>query len=246
MTALGSLLFNCAFFAWGIFFHLICLPVLLMPRSITIRAGRFWVDSSFALLRLLCRLDFRVVGGKNLPEGGCIFASKHQSAWDTFVFFLVLNDPCFVLKHELLKVPLFGWYLGKAGMISVDRAGGAAALRGMIERAKAALEAGRPIVVFPEGTRTAPGTRRPYQSGVAALAKHLGAPTVPVALNSGLFWGRRSFFKYPGTITLEFLPAIPPPSDRKAYLATLEERIEAASTRLLNAAREQSRNNGLT
>ena len=160
-------------------------------------------------------------------------AAKHQSAWDTLVFSLVLRDPTFVLKQELLWVPLFGWFLKKAGVVAVDRRGGAKALRAMTERAATLWRlTGRPIVIYPEGTRTAPGERRPYHPGVAALARRLQLPTVPVALDSGRYWRRRSFIKKPGTITLRFLDPIAPPGDRKAYVATLQDRIEKACAEL--------------
>ena len=135
----------------------------------------------------------------------------------------------------LTFVPFFGWLLRRAGMIPVDRAGRASALRDMIGQAKQRTVQGRPLLIFPEGTRTAPGERRPYHPGVAALYGQLGLPVVPVALNSGLFWGRRQFVKRPGTITLEFLPAIPPGLPRKAFMAELERRLEGASARLAKA-----------
>lgn len=232
MTTARSLTFNALAFAWGLLIHLVCLPLLLLPRDLTVKAARLWIRVTFALLRMICGLDFRVEGLEKLPRGACIVAAKHQSAWDTLVFPLVLRDPSFVLKQELLWVPLFGWFLKKAGVVAVDRKGGAKALRAMTERAAALAAAGRPIVIYPEGTRTAPGERRPYHPGVAALARQLQLPTVPVALDSGRYWRRRSFIKKPGTITLRFLDPIAPPGDRKAYLATLQDRIETACAEL--------------
>jgi len=161
-----------------------------------------------------------------------LIAAKHQSAWDTIIFSILLWDHCFVLKQELTRIPLFGWYLTRAGLIPVDRSGGAAALKKMVADARRAAEAGRPIVIFPEGTRVAPDAHRPYHPGVAALYSQLEVPVVPCALNSGLFWGRRSFAKRPGTITLEFLPAIPPGRPRKTFLAELEQAIEGRSRAL--------------
>ncbi len=231
MTA-RSLLFNLLAFGWGLLIHLVSLPLLLLPRRFTAGAGRLWIRVTFFLLRTICRLDFQVQGLEKVPQSACIVAAKHQSAWDTLAFPLVLNDPCFVLKRELLWVPLFGWFLKKAGVVAIDRGGGAKSLRSMTEQAAVIAAAGRPIVIFPEGTRTAPGTRRPYHPGVAALARQLRLPTVPVALDSGRYWGRRTFIKKPGTIILRFLDPIEAPRDRKSYLATLEQRIEEACANL--------------
>ena len=170
---------------------------------------------------------------EHLPAGPCIVASKHQSAWDTLVFSILVDGPGYVFKRELMKIPLFGWYARAAGCVPIDRAGGAAALRRLIEDARRVLAEGRKIVIFPEGTRVAPGKRHPHHPGTAALYARLGVPVVPVAVNSGLFWGRRTFLKAPGRIVLEFLPPIPPGMPRKVFAVELEERIHAASMRLL-------------
>jgi 1-acyl-sn-glycerol-3-phosphate acyltransferase len=140
-----------------------------------------------------------------------------------------------VLKRELLHIPMFGWYMRKVGMIAVDRSRGASALKQMVREAQATFAAGRSIAIFPEGTRTAPGEHKPYQPGVAALYTQLGVPVVPIALNSGLFWGRKAFLKKPGTITLQILPAIPPGLDRKTFMKRLESSIEDASKALAKA-----------
>ena len=161
-----------------------------------------------------------------------IYAAKHQSAWETLFLSRYLGFPAFVLKQELLSIPLFGWFLKKSGMIAVDRKGGASALRAMARQATETLESGRSILIFPEGTRVPPGQTRPYQPGVAALYTQQKVPLVPVALNSGLFWGRRAFIKKSGTIVVEILPPIPPGLDRKAVMKELENRIETAAKAL--------------
>jgi len=236
MTVVRSLAFNLAFLAWSTLIHILCLPLLAGPRTWIVAAGRLWTAVTLGLLRLLCGLDYRVRGLEHLPAGACIIACKHQSAWETMAMPLVIADPSYVLKRELLRVPLFGWYLARAGMVAIDRSGGARSLKAMVAQARPIAAAGRRIVIFPEGTRTAPGSRRPYQPGVAGIARQLALPTVPAAVNSGLFWGRRSFLKRPGTITLEFLPPLPPDPDRRRFLATLEQRIEEATARLLAEA----------
>jgi 1-acyl-sn-glycerol-3-phosphate acyltransferase len=175
------------------------------------------------------------MGLGNLPAGPAIIAAKHQSAFDTVVWLTLLppgRDPAYVLKQELADIPLWGRLAARGGHIAVDRAAGASALRGMVRAAQGALAAGRPVVIFPEGTRTAPGERVPYQPGVAALAAATGAPVVPVATDSGLYWGRRAFQKRPGTIHVEVLPPLPQGLPRPALMAALEAAVEDASARL--------------
>ena len=237
MAALRSAVFNLLFFVWTAVFQFLCLPLLLAPRRLTFLFGRFWVRVSLALLAAICGLRYRVAGRANLPDGPCIVAAKHQSAWDTLIFSQLLDDPSYVIKRELLFLPLFGWFLAKLGVVGVDRSAGAKALRRMMRDARRMAAAGRKLVIFPEGTRTAPGQSRPYHPGVAALYQQLGLPVVPVALNSGLFWSRRSFKKHAGEIVLEFLPPIAPGLPRKAFLETLQGRIEEASTRLAAAGK---------
>jgi len=204
-----------------------------MPQRAMIAYSRTWSRSVLLLLRLICGLGYRVVGRERVPEGGVIIASKHQSAWDTIVFFAVFGAPVYILKRELLAIPFFGWCLLRSGMIPVDRKGKAAAMRSVIARAADALAQGRKIVIFPQGTRVPPGDKRPYQPGAVGLYTQLKVAVVPVALDSGRFWARRSFLKRPGTITLEFLEPIPPGLPRAAAHRLIEERIEAASDRLL-------------
>lgn len=236
MGVLRSLAFNLLFFAWTGVLLLLLSPVLLFGVKAAHWVGRLWVRGSFALLAATVGLRHRIVGLENLPEGPAIVAPKHQSAWDTMVFALPLRLPAYVLKRELIFVPLFGAYLWRAGMIPVDRAGGGAALRSMAAAAREAAAAGRHVLIYPQGTRVAPGQHRPYHPGIAALYTQLGLPVVPVALNSGLFWGRRAFTKRAGIITVEFLKPIPPGLPRREFMAELEARLEAASDRLAREA----------
>ena len=237
MTTLRSLTFNVLFILWGAAIHIVCLPILVLPRGATIRAGRLWASVSLGLLAVLCGLRHEIRGRSNLPDGPCIIAAKHQSAWDTLIFPVLLDGPAFVFKRELMWVPLLGWYMVRAGCIPIDRRAGPKALRRLIARAKQTVARGQSIIIYPEGTRVAPGAKRPYLPGVAAIYGQLGVPVVPVAVNSGLFWGRRSFRKRPGRIVLEFLPPITPGLDRKTFAAELEQRIENASDALLAEAR---------
>ena len=233
--------FNFAFFAWTAILGTVGLPFLLTPRSLTMRFGRFWAASVLVLLRLIVGLGHEVRGLDRLPPGGCIIAMKHQSAWDALVLPVVLGDPAVVVKRELLLLPFYGWYAARAGSIAIDRKAGAGALRRMLARARPVAAAGRPIVIFPEGTRVAPGERRSYQPGVAALYQALALPLVPAAVNSGLYWGRRSFVKRKGRIVLEFLEPIPPGRTRPRLMAELERRVETATAALLREGQETRR-----
>lgn len=231
-----ALAFNLLFFGWTALIGTLGLPVLLLPRRANMAFGRFWGRGVLLLLRLVVGLDHEIRGCDHLPRGGCIIAMKHQSAWDTLVLPIVLGDPAVVIKRELSLLPIYGWYAMRAGSIAVDRNGGAPALRRMVAAARAAAASGRPIVIFPEGTRTAPHRRLPYQPGVAALYQALQVALVPAVVNSGLYWGRRSFLKRRGRIILEFLDPIPPGRRRREVMAELEHRIEEATEALLREA----------
>lgn len=237
LDRLRSALFNLLAGAWTLLLMLAILPVgPFLGADGMRRYARFWMRGLQALLRLVVGLSYEVRGLENLPDRPVIIASKHQSAWETVFFHLVRVDTVIGLKHELTRIPLFGWYLMIARNIRIDRGGAAKALRSLTEGARRAVAEGCSILIFPEGTRTAPGAPPDYKPGVAALYKELDVPVVPVALNSGLFWGRQSFVKRPGTITVEFLPPIEPGLERKAFMALLEQRIETATDRLLAAA----------
>ena len=237
MTALRSLAFNLLLYLVTAIQAIAGLPVLLTSRRSAYRFGRAWADAILRLCAAVAGLGYEVRGREHLPRGPAIIAMKHQSAWDTFAVAVIFDDPAIVLKRELLWIPFYGWYLRKAGMIAIDRKAGAQALRRLVAAAERAVAQGRPLVIFPEGTRTAPGTHRPYQPGVAALYRQLDLPLGPVAVNSGVFWGRRRFLKRPGRIIVEILPPIPPGGERREVMAELARRIEGASERLVAEAR---------
>ncbi|MBK8161163.1 MAG: 1-acyl-sn-glycerol-3-phosphate acyltransferase [Rhodospirillaceae bacterium] len=232
MTTLRAVIFNALYFLWSVFMHIVCLPLLVAPAPAIHAAGKIWIAGSLWLLKVCVGLTMREVGSENLPAGPVLVAAKHQSAWETLYLSWRLNHPAFVLKRELLMIPVFGWFLARVGMIAIDRSGKASALKKMVADAKAIFAQGRPVVIFPEGTRVAPGARKPYQPGIAALYAQLGVAVVPIALNSGLFWGRQAFVKKAGVITIEYLPPIPPGLDRKSFMRELESRIETAAERL--------------
>ena len=233
--------FNLAFFAWTAVLGMAGLPFLLAPRAAAMRFGRFWAASVLALLKVIVGLGHEIRGLDRVPRDGCIIAMKHQSAWDALIVPVVLGDPAVVLKRELLLLPFYGWYAGRAGSIAIDRRAGAGAVRRMLAQARPVAASGRPIVIFPEGTRVAPGERRPYQPGVAALYQALALPLVPAAVNSGLYWGRRRFMKRRGRIVLEFLDPIPPGWPRPRLMAELERRIETATAALVREGQAAQR-----
>ena len=235
--AIRSFLFNVGWYLGSAVIAIVGSPILLLPRRAVVKWAQFWIHFCLGWLRLTCRLTHTVTGLENMPAGPVLIASKHQSSWETLAYTLVFRDAAIVLKRELLFIPVVGWAMARAGNIAVARGDGASALRGLVKQAKAVIADGRSIIIFPEGTRVAPGDERPYQVGVAALYRQLGVPVVPVALNSGVFWGRRKFIKWPGRLTVEILPPIPPGLDRAAFLATLRERIETATSRLVTKER---------
>jgi 1-acyl-sn-glycerol-3-phosphate acyltransferase len=233
-----SLLFNLCLWLWTLVMLLAALPWLAAPPRRMLAHSQAWMRGVQLLLSRIVGLEYEVRGREH-QNAVAIFAFKHQSAWETLAIHLLLPGAAIALKRELTRIPLFGWCLVHAGMIGIDRAGGGRALRGLIEGGRAALARGAPIVIFPEGTRVPPGERRAYHPGVAALYRHLGCPVVPVALNSGVFWRRRSFIKRPGRVVVEFLPPIAPGLGRDAFMAELERRLEGAAERLAAEAQRQ-------
>lgn len=233
MTFLRSVFFDVTFYLWTTLLCLLALPALLVSQRAVASISEMWAIGSLSLLRLIVGLSYEVRGIDNLPEGAVIVALKHQSAWETIALWVLLNNPAIVLKQSLARIPVFGWYMKRGQAIVIDRDAGPKALRPMVAAARSAVANGRPIAIFPEGTRTPVGVRQPYQPGVAALYMQLGLPIVPVALNSGLFWRRRSFLKRSGRVFVEFLPPIEPGLDRRSVMTELERRIEDATAMLI-------------
>ncbi len=231
MILLRSLVFQILLYVWTAGIAVAMLPLLLAPATWVNAGARTWVRGAMFLARAVVGLHYEVRGKDRVPAGAAVIASKHQSMWETMIFHLLLEKPVYILKKELTRIPAFGWLLIRAGSIAIDRSAGARALKHMTTAAKTALAGGHKVIIFPEGTRTIVGTTSEYQPGVGMLYG-LGAPVVPVALNSGVFWGRHTFKRRPGTILIEFLEPMPQGMDRRAFLGELQERIEAASRRL--------------
>jgi len=232
MIYLRSMLFNLFFFPFTAMICLVGQPLRLGPSSWTRRYVRYWAIGAMGAVRMLCGIRIRIEGRENLPDGAFILAAKHQSAFDTMIWLMVLRQPCYVLKKELLALPLWGGLARHSGTIAVDRSAGAAALRTLVKQGREVLADGRAVVIFPEGTRTVPGERVPYQPGVAALATATGAIVVPAATDSGRLWGRRAFWKVPGTITVSILPPLPAGLRREAMMTMMEQVIEARTAEL--------------
>jgi 1-acyl-sn-glycerol-3-phosphate acyltransferase len=238
---LRSALFTSGWYLGTAVIALVGAPLLLTPRRYVRMWAVAWTDFTLWWLRLTVGLTHRISGLEHLPPGPAIIAIKHQSSWETVAVVRLFPDAAIVMKRELLFIPIVGMAMLMGGNIAIERGDGAAALRSLVRGAKDAVANNRSILIFPEGTRTPVGADQPYPVGVAALYRQLGIPVVPVALNSGVFWGRRQFVKRPGVIDVEALPAIPPGLDRKVFMATLRDRIEQATAGLVGKITTQDR-----
>jgi 1-acyl-sn-glycerol-3-phosphate acyltransferase len=230
---LRSVLFNVLFYLNLAALLLAALPTLVLPRGAILSIVRLWARINHWLLASVCGLSFELRGLDRIPPGPLLVAAKHQSAWETFALFPLFVDPAFIVKRELMWLPFFGWYAWKAGMIPVDRGARSQALAAIAARAKIELARNRQIVIFPEGTRRPPGAPPSYKYGIVHLYTESGVPCLPIALNSGLFWSRRSFRRYPGTIVAEFLDPIAPGLDKQVFAERLQQTIETATARLV-------------
>ena len=230
MIFLRSLLYQILFLPWTLLLCVGTSPLLLVaPRRTLQYIAAFWLEGALWMQRTILGLSFEVVGAENLPRGGAILAAKHQSAWETMVFHRLVGDPAFVLKRELLRLPFIGWYMRRTEQIPIDRASRGAALKQMLDKGKRAVGQGRSLIIFPEGTRQPTGHAGRYHSGVFKLYDALGVPVAPIALNSGLFWGRNAFLRHSGRITLQILPPISPGLDREAFMTRLQHDIETTT-----------------
>ena len=236
---LRSLVYNVLFYVLLVFWNVVAIPTFLMPRRAFMAVAKYWARSSVWLLRVVCNTRLEVRGLEKIPAGPLIVASKHQSMWETFALMPYFDAPLFIYKRELAWIPFFGWYLMKSGMIGVDRGGGMRSLMDMARRAPKEIRSGRQLIIFPEGTRTPVGAPPDYMTGVGQIYASSGVPCLPVALNSGLFWPRRTFMRYPGTLVVEFQDPLPAGLTRKEFIVRIATVIEAATNRLVDAAREE-------
>jgi 1-acyl-sn-glycerol-3-phosphate acyltransferase len=232
-----SVVFNVLFYLVLAAYLMVAMPTLLLPRWGIIRLAQHWGRVNLHLLRIVCGIRVEWRGLEKIPAGAFLVAAKHQSVWETFALLTLFRDPTYILKRELLWLPLFGWAAWRAGMIPVDRGGGKPALAAMAVHVRDALAAGKQIIIFPEGTRRPAGAEPKYKYGIAHLYGEGIAACLPVALNSGLFWPRRQFLRYPGTITVEILDPIAPGLAIDQFFERLQRDLEAATARLIAQGR---------
>lgn len=238
MLHLRSLVFNVFFYLWTGLLLLVMVPLMLLPGDrLILGIGLLWGRVNLWALRVICDLKVEWRGMEKIPDGAILVAAKHQSAWETFAFFLPFRRPAYVYKRQLAYVPLFGWAVWKARQIPVDRGKKGEALASITEGAKTAATIGRQVMIFPEGTRRPVAAPPDYKYGVAHLYLTLELPCQPVALNSGMFWSRKSFTRRPGTVLVEFLDPIPPGLSATDFAEKLEADIEGATNRLIAESR---------
>jgi 1-acyl-sn-glycerol-3-phosphate acyltransferase len=236
MILLRSLAFHAAFYLTTTVLALAGLPVLVMGRHRVQAYAKFWTGSAVWLVEKICGTKIVWRGLENLPRGACIIAAKHQSTLETMALTTKGADFSYILKRELMAIPVFGWYLKGAGQVAIDRAKRGQALPDLTRQVLEAITEGRQMIIFPEGTRKPVGAPPEYKSGVGYLYADTGAICVPVALNTGLYWPRRSLSIHPGTVTIAFLEPIAPGLDKQSFLKLLEERIEAGTAELIAEA----------
>jgi 1-acyl-sn-glycerol-3-phosphate acyltransferase len=233
LTLVRSIAFNVLFYLNTALWLIIALPTFFMPYRAILAVATAWGRSNLVLLRLVAGIDYEIRGREKLPKGAIIVAPKHQSAWETFSLLQLFDNPVFIVKRELQWIPIFGWLMIKGRMVPVNRSARSQALAAMIERARIELARNRQLVIFPEGTRRPAGAEPRYKIGVAHLYAATGVPCVPIALNSGLFWPRRSIRLRPGTVLVEILDPIQPGLDKNEFFEHLQHDLETATARLL-------------
>lgn len=234
MIILRSILFNTLFYASLILQMILLSPYyFLAPRKKAFAIPKNWARSNHWLMEKVVGTTFTVEGLENIPEGGYILAPKHQSLWDTYALLPWLDDPVYILKRELMWIPIFGWYVARQKMIPVDRGARGKVMVKVMERAKEEMAAGRQLIIYPEGTRRPAGAEPAYKYGIARIYRDLDVPVVPVAMHPGLFWPRRKFLRFPGHFKVRILPPIEPGLDPDVFYETLVEKLEKASDELL-------------
>jgi 1-acyl-sn-glycerol-3-phosphate acyltransferase len=234
MIAVRSLIFNVLFYMMFIAEMIIFTPVyFVLPRKKAYFIPKFWAKSNLWLMKLICGTTVEIEGLENLPKGAFIFAPKHQSFWDTFAFLPHIEDPLYILKRELLWIPVFGWYVAKQRMIGVNRAARGKAMTDVMARTLEEMKTGRQLIIYPEGTRRPPGAEPVYKYGIARLYRDLQMPVVPVVHHAGIFWPRRKSIRQGGVIKARILPPIQPGMDEKDFFDHLVKTMEEASDRCL-------------
>jgi 1-acyl-sn-glycerol-3-phosphate acyltransferase len=234
-----SLAFNVGFYLSLLVHMALAIPSFFLPRQVLFTLAKSWAHSMIWMLRVFCNIRVEFRGREKIPKGPLLVAAKHQSALETIALLPLFREPLFILKRELIWIPLFGLFLLKAQMIAINRSAGARAMPRMTELARERVRNDRQLIIFPEGTRRPVGAEPRYKFGVAQVYLDCGVQCLPVALNSGLFWPRRTFMRYPGTIVVEFLDLIPPGLSRDEFLARTREAIETATAKLVDEGRRE-------
>lgn len=242
MIWLRSLVFNISFFLMTAITCIVLVPALALPRKVTLKIVTFYLWLNSLVEKYIVGLTFEVRGREYLPTSGSYFAAaKHQSTYETLKMFHLFGDPAIILKKELRRIPLWGWHAWKLDFIFIDRSDRGGAMASIVKGAQHIKEQGRPIIIFPQGTRVRAeqtSADKPYKGGIAKMYAATDLPIIPLALNTGLFWPRGSFKKYPGKVIFEFLPPIEPGLPEKKVMQALEDRIEEVSIRLMHEAKE--------
>jgi 1-acyl-sn-glycerol-3-phosphate acyltransferase len=233
MIWIRSLAFTAAFYVWSAGVAIVAMPILLGPRRWTMALLRVWAAVLMWMTRVIAGVKTEFRGLEHLPTGAALIAGKHQCMYDTMAPFAFLHDGALVMKKELLAIPLYGWIALRGGNIAIDREGAATALKALVKDARERFAENRQVLIFPEGTRMAPGSPPDYKPGIAALYRELGLPCHLMATNSGVHWPAHGFIRKPGTIVFEFLPPIPAGLKRGEFMRELEARLEGASNALI-------------
>ena len=227
-----SILFYLLLSLWTIFLGILCLPYLLLPSQYLDKPVRLWIVGIFFLLRYVCNISHEIQGKENIPSYSILVTSKHQSAFETLALFYYLPKSIFIHKKQLFFIPIFGQYLKKINMISIDRKGGAGTMRQMLQKTSEKIIEGFSVIIFPEGTRKKPGDKPNYKSGFVGVYNRANIEILPVAVNSGKYWPKHTFVKNPGCIIIKFLPKIDSNIDKEKILTLVENQIEKATNEI--------------
>ena len=239
MILVRSLLFNSLFYASMVIFGVLLVPIMLLSQRATWFVSKLYVHLMLEYLQIICGVRSEVRG--TVPTGNVLVAAKHQSFLDSLILFRALETPCFVIKSELRFTPVFSWYMTRMGSITIDRSGGGKSVHHLVTQAMARLPRLGQLLIYPQGTRVAPGHKKPYRVGIAVLYTKTGLACIPAATNAGAFWGRNTFLRKPGTATVEFLPALSPDLPQDEVLAKIEIAVEDASEQLFMEAENSRR-----
>ena len=228
-----SIIFYLLLYMWTLTLGVLALPYLLLPNSYVRSLANLWISGILELLKLTCGITYEIKNIENIPDRAVIVASKHQSAFETLLLFRLVKNSIFIHKRELFLIPIFGLYLKKSNMISINRNEGAKAIRKMLNEVKQNILNGYSIIIFPEGTRKKPGDPPDYKTGIAGIYKESEAEVLPVAVNSGNYWPKHTFIKKPGKIIIKFLKPIPSKLEKSEFLKKIESVIEDETNKII-------------